>query len=289
MKSMSKLHSWMQKVDDEWINLYHGMDIHLKEKSGNRDNENGILFLVEYYILKVLLNCFNETDAKTFETIVYSLQTKSQKDLSIPGLYDRGANESQTIPRDQLRTISHDNLTAISVMSRYLRLPFAKEIAQHGLRNLMRYDNVCPHQPRWRRLQHPRDWYFWLTNGGYGWFAWIFYPFFFLNNLLTCFKPHLGHKVSGRLLMFTRLELGSRWSLLMKINKWVCYSIMTLRYGENWLHEIMSTYNAFANPLHPNRELSQWIRSNGFQLKGVDLVTKETQYNPPFDLLEGVE
>ncbi len=272
--STSTLSTWMQKADQEWINWYHGMDIRTGNRKGElankRDNENGILFLVEYYILKILLDSFTQTDAQTFETIVRSLQCRCPRGNPIPGLYDRGANESVTVPPEKRRTISHDNLTAISVMSRYLNLPFAQEIAQHGLRNQMRFDNVYPDHPRWRRFQHPRDWYFWLANGGYGWLAWIFYPFFFLNNVLTCFKPHQGHKISGRLLMFTRLELGSRWSILMRINKWVCYAIMTGRYGEHWLHEIMSKYNAFRNPLHPNRNLSQWIVSNGVWLKPVD-------------------
>jgi hypothetical protein len=113
----------------------------------------------------------------------------------------------------------------------------------------MRYDNVYSESPRLifkkdngkygSSLQfHPRDWFFWLHHQYK--LAWLFFPVFFMANVLTCFTPY--EETSGKLLMFMRLECGSRWSKLILLNKKICYFLLRKRYGSDWIDKICSIY-----------------------------------------------
>ena len=236
---------------NEWISEYHGLELTPIANNNKRFNENGILFLVEYYILKYIKGTLSDIDIAKFQIIVENITSFSKEGNKIKGLYDRGAGESLSLNKESIRKISHDNITAISAFSRLLEdkgLNYHKDIASHGVKNLMRYDNAFPESPRWRYKKdnggygtsfawHPRDWFFWLTNGGCK-FAWIFFPIFFLANLITC----SGNETSGKLLMFVRLESGSKWSKLMKFNKFICYYILKKKYGKYFIDEISKEY-----------------------------------------------
>jgi len=249
-----------------WINNSHGLELEpISSIWQRRGNENGILFLAILYSLKIIRGEFTAKDHKRFDDIVQVLHTWPNNILqgSIPGLYDRGAFESHIdhefhIPMQDRRLISHDNLTAISELSAYLELPYAEDIAKHGLRNLFRYDNGCPEDPRWIFKKpnnsfstscqwHPRDWFLWLYNAN-GWYrlsSYIFYPVFFLANILTCFTDY--KETSGKQLMFMRLAIGSKKSWLKRLNFWICKKIMERKYGKNWLEKIFEIY-------YPQRE-----------------------------------
>lgn len=138
--------------EDLWINPYHGLELHPNFKEGERGNENGILFLVEYYFLKALLGKLKLCDVAQFELIVNALQTYDSSGKQIPGLYDRGAGESLTIPPEKRRTISRDNLLAIGSFSDYTDLKYADDIYKYGMKNSWRFDNVQPEDPRWARF-----------------------------------------------------------------------------------------------------------------------------------------
>lgn len=239
--------------EHEYINSYHGLELEPGFEEGTRDNENGILFLVEYYILKHIKGKLTRSDIAQFQIIVENITAFAQQGNKIKGLYDRGAGESLSFEKDKIRKISHDNLTAISAFSRLFEhegLEYHKDIAKHGLKWQMRYDNAYPSKPRWFFKKpdgrkdtsfqwHPRDWFLWLTNGGYK-FAWIFFPIFFMANIITCLTPK--GETSGKWLMFVRLEAGSRHSKLMLLNKKICYFIMGRKYGAKWIDKISTIY-----------------------------------------------
>ena len=247
-----------QLREEDWINPFHGMELHAGFNPNSRGNENGILFLVEYYILKEVLNSLSIHDTYyVLRGIIDNLRAQNPDGTIIPGLYNRGKGESLTIPADRRRTISHDNITAISVMSRYFGLEYHKDIGKYLLKNCMRLDNAYPEKPRWSRIQHPRDCFFWLFNAGgiYKLISYIFFPIFFIANIVTCLSSENGkyspEAASGKLMMFTRLELGSRYSLLMRFNRFICYNIMKIRYGKSWISKIANIY--YVDPEHPIR------------------------------------
>jgi len=211
---------------NKWISNYHGMELEPIAEENNRFNENGVLYFSEYLILKYISNELNHSDIARFQIIVENLSSFDKHHSKIRGLYDRGAGESLFKNKDSIRKISHDNITAISAVSKLLEsegLRYHKDIAKYGVENLMMYDNGYPDSPRivFKREYkesykwdtsfqlHPRDWFFWLTNGGYA-IAWIFFPIFFLANIMACLSSN--EQTSGKWLAFVRLESGSKWS-----------------------------------------------------------------------------
>jgi len=210
-------------------------------------------FFSEYLILKQIKGTLSHADVAQFQIIVENI-TANDGDLNkVKGLYDRGAGESLNGDKAQIRKISHDNITAISAFSRLLEdegLSYHKDIAKHGLSRFMCFDNACPDKPRlifkkpdgkWDTSfqYHPRDWFFWLNSAGYK-ISWLFFPIFFFANIITCLTPH--GETSGKWLMFTRLEAGSKWSKLMNLNKKICYWLLKRKYGAEFINEISKIY-----------------------------------------------
>jgi len=255
---------------EKWLSNYHGMELEPIAKDDSRYNENGVLFFSEYLILKYISNELSHSDIAKFKIIVENITSFDKNHSKIKGLYDRGASESLSKDKDSIRKISHDNITAISSMSKLLEsegLSYHIDIARYGFKNLMRYDNSSPDSPRslfkrpykdsykWdTSIQlHPRDWFLWLTNGGYK-FAWIFFPIFFLANILACLGSE--KETSGKWLVFVRLETGSKWSKLIGLNKKICYWILRKKYGSKWLNKIAEIY-FWQKPENPIRILSK--------------------------------
>ena len=254
--------------EEKYINYSHGLELIPNNTQNIRGNENGILFLVEYYILKKLLGKLDNTDIDTFKSIVNSIQTYENPTTQIKGLYDRGAGESLNFSKCTIRKISHDNLTAISAMSSLLEecgMSFHKDIATYGLKHQMRYDNVYPDNPRWifeypdgslgTSFQwNPRDWFFWLYRTYK--FAWILFPIFFFSNIFTCLSDK--QETSGKWLSFVRLESGSKYSKLISLNKKICYWILKKKYGKNFLSEMAKVY-FWQDENHPIRQATKDI------------------------------
>lgn len=256
----------MNTIED-YISEFHGMELKPIAEPNKRHNENGILHLAKYYIFKHLKGELTYADIANFQIIVESLTAYDKNGFRVRGLYDRGAGES-TDTSGSIRKISHDNITAISSFSRMLEkegLAYHKDIANHGLKNLMRYDNGSPDSPRWvyrkshtERLGtsfqwHPRDWYFWLTNGGYK-FAKIFAPIAFVANILACMGD--PKETSGKWLVFVRLETGAKWSKMMRLNKKICYWILKKKHGATFMDEIAKIYH-WQLISHPIREAAR--------------------------------
>lgn len=228
---------------DNWIDISHGMELNPDLEPNLRQNENGILFLGHLILLKVATNTLTIDDINQVELIIQNLEAYDSNGKKINGLYDRGSEESLAssehfVPAANRRSISHDNLTAISRLASLFKLRYAKDIAAYGLNHCMRYDNCYPDKPRWERIQHPRDYFFWLWEGGYKLLALPWYPIFFFSNLISCFTPQ--QETSGKLLMFNRLFLQKTW--LLRFNWAICNYVLKKKYGENWLEQVTAIY-----------------------------------------------
>lgn len=226
-----------------WINETHGMELTPIASSWEpRGNENGILFLAMWYLLKQHQGTFTSDDAQIAYKIITMLQTyDSINHYEVLGLFDRGTCESASgshfyIKPEDRRLISHDNITGISRLSNMIKSPHAKEIADHLIKYQTRFDNAYPDSPRFSAIQaHPRDLFFWLTNGG-NLLGWLFFPIFFMANIITCF----GNDTSGKQLMVVRLL--DQPNLLLRANFWICKKILKSKYGKKWLSSIVDTY-----------------------------------------------
>jgi len=267
--------------ESQWINDFHGLELDPGFKEGARGNENGILFLAEYYLLKYLLGELQNTDIVRFKLIVENITTRDKDGNKIKGLYDRGAGESMTIPPEDRRTISHDNLTAISLFSQLVGLEYSTHIADMLISSQGRFDNVHPDKMKWHNfMMHPRDWFAWLNASEKRWHrtvSWLFFPVYCLAAIEDVLVKEKCRPVwyerwlgldkaekrcyldtSGPLLWFIRHEVLSRKSRLCKILYWLCKKGYKRTFGKNWIAGAMGIY--FKNIEHPNRILSKKLK-----------------------------
>jgi len=267
-----------------WINKTHGLELdEIDSENEQRHNENGILFLVEMYILKHKLGELTEQDRNTFINIVDNLQVKG-----MPGLFDRGQGESDPsseyyVSSKERRLISHDNLTAISCGSVLFNTHHRKDIAKHLLRYLGRFDNKHPIDQQYNEGTqfHPRDIFLYLFNAGgiYRFLSYLFYPLFLLSGLEAItskytYRPDILRSIvlffkngfkfpkrkklinsSGPLLYFVRLEYGSKNSILLKLAKKIIYYGYEKQFGKDWIKFVFDYY--YKNPNHPNKVFSK--------------------------------
>lgn len=247
----------LMAVDNTWIDMRHGMSLHPGPWE-KRDNENGVLFYLENIMIKEARGDAIMDDLFAFGQIVDSIRTRDHNNAKIMGLFDRGQDESKNPDREAIRTISHDNLTAIAAFDcRYGSGEEAEHIANFGFARLLRYDNAYPYDPRIITIQWPTDWAFWAScsNKSKEWAPyWVpLYPLF----LLRCFLANLSERedTSGKLLNFVRFYATKDRSWFSKMVWKTHVAMMKWKYGDNWLHEIMKIY--FHNELHPNRVLTE--------------------------------
>ena len=260
----------MEINEKEWISEFHGMELDPIADDSKRDNENGILFLAEYYYLKHLQGEMTHADIAKFQIITENIAARDKDGEKIRGLYDRGAGESLWEDKEKIRTISHDNLTAIAGFSYLFRkdgLAYHKQIAAHGRKNLWRFDNVYPEKPRWARFMHPRDIVYWSYLDGKLWAKFmIWYPI--LEMIYSCYeakegRPRLHEKVlhffktgkwlkteryiiptSGKLMTFARMY-PIKDKFIGKIGWKICSYFISKNFSNGW-KEVFNIY--YRNP-----------------------------------------
>lgn len=267
-------------TENKWINPCHGMELTPDWIPGVRGNENGILFLCEYYLLKDQLGLLLPADITTFNDLCDRLQTRTSQGAGVyRGLFDRGAGESLTIPKDQLRNVSHDNLTGIACFSSLFNLRYSADIFERGSHNFWRFDNVTPENPSWTCIQHPRDIIFWTRLGGKSFdrfLAWTMMWAFYLDQIIEVlgykeYRPQLIDRIkaflksrklsdlryttslpetSGKLLAFVRLYTISKKTLVGK----VVWKLVQKLVGSQWGGSYKGVFEYyFINPEHPIR------------------------------------
>lgn len=236
------------------MELYEGI------VSGELDNENGILFLAEYYFLKHMLGKLTQADIDTFRTICESLRTYGSDDRRYEGLFDRSAGDSLDMDPEGINEVSHDNLTAILAFSNMFGLGFDKEIYRHGVKNFWRFDNRYPEKPRWARFMHPRDIILWSRIGGSflgRTLSWFFMWFPYLDALYTCGKKGSPDELatSGKLLTFVRLYAMSNRSWVAKQVWKICQRRVKKAFDGKGMEFAFEYY--FKDPKQPCRVLAQ--------------------------------
>lgn len=265
-----------EKHADLFINPFHGMELYPGYEKGTRDNENGILFYVTYLMLKDILGKLTTEDVAEFSSICEGLRTILPDGSKSKGLFDRGRRESADLTDSALRTISHDNMTAIVCFSYVHGLPYHKWIYEHGKKYQWRFDNVKPEKPRWGRFLHPEPLIFYAILGGSK-LARLFHPLLFLSLLHSCAKkykvrPAWRHRVlhwlktgeklktnkwvhtDGKILTLLMLWAYERDSWVFRIGGKLLRKALKSHFGADYYHKIFKIYYRWEE--HPVRILS---------------------------------
>jgi hypothetical protein len=274
-----------QEAEEKYISKFHGMELYPLASDDKRGNENGILFLATYYMLKKENNELIQSDIFTFNEIVRNLRTNNPVGGHYQGLFDRGMNESLQEDKTKIRTISHDNLSAIVAFSHAFNLPYHRYACLHGSENQWRFDNAYPESPRWSRMSHIRDIIYWSRLGGGKLsksVSWCFMWFFYLTQILTCQKkthvrpslfhrlrtllapskyPDSGYRVkdyatSGKQLAFVRLYPLRKTSKVARVVWWLCTKIVGSHKKGGFAYVFEYYYK---NEDHPIRALAKKV------------------------------
>lgn len=233
---------------DRYYNPVHGLELSPDINNGNRQNENGILFLVEYLLMT---NPITPEDEDKFKQVVKNIEIE-------PGLYDRGGLDSVTaaLTGVEKRTISHDNISAIAAGSYYLGTHHASDIAIYGLKHCFSYNNL---KKGFRAPMNPGNWSVWLALGKTApLLQLLFFPFYLINFLITTNKSK--QQTSGKLLYFVEL-FPLRNHLLWGIMYQMLMNRLAIMYGEKPLVELTKIY--FRDEQHPVRLASESFNDNG--------------------------
>ncbi len=256
------------RVDEErWISDFHGLELSPDADAARRGNENGILFLAEYYMLKDMLGELTQRDKDRFRDICESLQSCSSDGAVARGVFDRGAGESRT-HQPNPRTPSHDNLTAIACFSFKHGLRFHRDIATRGRKTCWRFDNHDTERPRWNRIQHPRDVILWDYIGAGGWLATLLLPLLVVILLEECFRLYKyrnGNRMlgtDGKLLTFVRIYHTKDRSWVLRWCGLLCHLMLRWRWGDDYFVRIFAVY-FHQDPMHPCNVLARRVRDAG--------------------------
>lgn len=199
------------KLLEPYLNYNHGLELVRDLTDTPRGNENGILFLVEYFILLDMLDQLTSEHANIFKQIVNDLEVEE-------GLYDRG--KLDRYGEQPVRSISHDNISAISAGSYLFGTEHAKQIADYGLKHFFVYDNNGQEY----LPMNPGNYTPWLYLGQAGSIGlmfiikkvleFIFLPFFLINFTITMLKPK--RDTSSKLLYLVELYAMQKTSKFYK-------------------------------------------------------------------------
>lgn len=219
---------------DRYFNRVHGLELEPDVNTGDRKNENGILFLVEYIILEKQSS--NNKNLTMFIDVMNNIQVE-------PGLYDRGGLDRRNPPK---RTISHDNISAIAAGSKLLGTKHAKDIADYGVRHAFSYNN---NQKGFRFPMNPGNIPIWCALAdSYLLLQILFMPIYLINTIICLLKDK--QETSGRLLTFIELYPLRNEPFYGTLYKLVMDSFNET-YGESPLQHITEIY--FRDENHPVR------------------------------------
>ena len=246
-----------------WLNPKCGLELNPDLSHNKRHNENGIYFLAHMLMLKKKFGILTEEDTNFFQNTTLDLQAYRSDRTQVRGCYDRGAEESLEFIRgdvDQIRLISHDNITGVVAGSLITDSRFNYDVALFGAKHLMSYDNQSPEKPRYvfknvhgnldTSIQfHPRDVFYWMYFSGHKILkvlASVLMPIFWISSIIDCLTPY--RNTSSKLLTILRVESAEK-SFSMRVLRWICYKMLKRLYGSNFAHIIYSIY--FHQKDHP--------------------------------------
>lgn len=273
---------------EKYYNPLHGLELNPRPKMNfteddGRDNENGILFLVEYFFLnRIRIDNGNPSGDcyYTYTELDWSIDIVI-RNISVPGypgLYHRSYGKLKYHEvTGEIVDISHDNITAIACYSKEER----EKIIAHGKKYQWRFDNAQPENPRWTRILHPRDIIFlsYLTRK---WWAYMFLPFLTVMASWSCatryairptfyqkiwnllFKtglsaPYKDISTSGKCLWFCRLY-ATRERYWSRITWKICEWVMVKRTGMTFIDAVRLYFVQRGDSGHPIIKLCDLIK-----------------------------
>lgn len=234
-----------KEIVDKWYNSTHGMELEPNINMGMRGNENGVLFWCVYLLL---MRATNQRVNWVLELERFELLAEDLKSQGKDGLFNRGAGED-SIPKDKKRSISHDNISALSTLSVFLDpdKKVAKDIYKYGKKHFFIYNNGV----KFRLPMNPSNYSIWAFNGGSKFLWYLFLPFYLINLLITIFKPY--GNTSSKILYFVELAAVKDkhfiWKFFWKI--WVAG--MLRHYKDEIMQSLMTIY--YKHPENPIRDL----------------------------------
>lgn len=214
------------KLLEPYLNYNHGLELVKGLTDTERGNENGILFLVEYFILLDMLGQLTSEHANIFKQIVNDLEIED-------GIYDRG--KLDRYGEQPVRSISHDNISAISAGSYLFGTEHARQIADYGLKHFFVYDNNGQEY----LPMNPGNYTPWLYLGERSkLLQLVFLPFFLINFTITMLKPK--QDTSSKLLYLVELYAMQKTSKFYKF----LFNIYMKRIKKQYdgLHNILLIY-----------------------------------------------
>lgn len=247
----------LQQIDEytykRYLNMTHGLELTPDINLGYRGNENGIVYLASYLMMKHILhiqgypnNSFGYSDIAKFLEIEHNC-TAIENHRYVQGLYNRGLGESQ-FPKETIRQISHDNISAFSSISQLFSNHFdlakfpAMNIYIYGLRNFFVFNNA---RKKFDLPMNPGNYSVWTYNGSSKLFWLLMLPFMLVNMLISLNKP--VDDTSSKILYFIKLY-PNRDKFIWK-SLWKYYKMkMEKQYGKKWLAGLMNIYFL---PEHP--------------------------------------
>lgn len=223
-----------------WYNKTHGLELQPYKNTGYRQTtENGILYLAELVMLYDMLGILEPNDLLVFSNTVKNIQVPDKE-----GLFCRGQDEWLESYKTR-RSISHDNITAISCGSKILGIKsYPEDIVKRGFLSLGTYNNIFP---RLRPPMNPGNFSPWAALADYNILAYLFLPFFILGYLVMLTKPN--NNTSGKKLYLLKLYALRDKFIFSLIYKHFTY-IMKKRYGKNFISEIYKIYYPIEHPLN---------------------------------------
>lgn len=254
-----------------------------------RKGENGIVGATHFWLMLHELGLLTQIDVDRARAHVIAIQSYDSEGKQINGLFDRGSKESLTVDIEHRRTISHDNLTAIVSLSRFLHdrgykgFHFHEDVYNYGRKHWWRYDNCYPESPRTSRtVLNPANivWYGYCGSRGIRHLFWsCMLPLWALIYLYSCKKkykvrPQIHERIlyffkhfkrmptyklnhtDGKLLFFdmTMSLRGINWFIDLVAYKG--YVLIAKLFYPKWLYQVMATYYD-KHIDHPNRILAE--------------------------------
>lgn len=255
----------LAEVYARWHNPNCGFELDPDKNIGPaQTSENGILFHSIFLMLLDILQ-LSYTETSFADDMFFSDVSRLETD--VPGVFDRGAGDSDLIPYQNRNENSQDNYLAICCGLAYSRhnyreLIIRESIANHGLKHLFIYNNV---KPRISLPMNPGNWSVFLAAAEeHNFLTWLFLPFFIINFFITNFIVSGWESFRGKPQSTSnkQLYLMVLYTLRKKPQFKFLYNIFVRRmrklFGENFVEELFKIY--YNNPNHPNRLYAAGIK-----------------------------
>ena len=179
----------MSLIDDQRFVSKHG---YLLPNSHAEQSENGVLFTVQYYYLKLYTRTNNPLDMIRVHTLLWDNMRSNN------GIY-------RTLPNDGNPRFSLDNMVAVAGFAR--KTKFTKLL--YGL-------------PLFRRYSLRPDNFAYLLYCKYPLIGWWFLPITSLFMIISCYRA-ANNRTSGPLLAYTKAK-----GINMRLTWWLCQKVMPM-------------------------------------------------------------